>query len=120
MLIASTLFYIRTFAIIIFNMKSTLIALLLAASIVSAIPLQATPSSSLKGRQSGCENSASDRGCWGDYSIDTDHYTVIPNTGVTRGMRNLVSSKFVAHIPQNFGSQLKILRWHQMDTNVQS
>ncbi|KAL3423691.1 multicopper oxidase [Phlyctema vagabunda] len=34
-------------------------------------------------RQS-CENTATSRSCWGDYSIDTDYYTVIPDNGITR------------------------------------
>lgn len=31
-----------------------------------------------------CENSATSRNCWGDYSTDTNYYTTIPDTGVTR------------------------------------
>lgn len=31
-----------------------------------------------------CENTPTSRECWGQYSIDTDWYNVIPNTGVTR------------------------------------
>ncbi|KAH8599232.1 multicopper oxidase-domain-containing protein [Bisporella sp. PMI_857] len=31
-----------------------------------------------------CEHTVSSRGCWGDYSIDTDYNILTPNTGVTR------------------------------------
>lgn len=31
-----------------------------------------------------CENSPSDRSCWGDYDISTNYYDVVPDTGVTR------------------------------------
>lgn len=31
-----------------------------------------------------CENGPSSRGCWGEYSIDTDWYEEGPRTGVTR------------------------------------
>ncbi|KAG9240701.1 laccase precursor [Calycina marina] len=65
-------------------MKTTLFTTLFAASIVAAIPLQAVSSSSIESRQNGCVNSATDRGCWGEYSIDTDTYLTIPSTGVTR------------------------------------
>ena len=36
-----------------------------------------------------CENTATSRSCWGDYSIDTDWYSVIPETGVTREVWSL-------------------------------
>ncbi|TVY18823.1 Laccase-2 [Lachnellula arida] len=35
-------------------------------------------------KRTSCENSASNRACWGNYSIDDDWYTTIPDTGVTR------------------------------------
>ncbi|KAF1813390.1 hypothetical protein P152DRAFT_395179 [Eremomyces bilateralis CBS 781.70] len=44
---------------------------------------QESASLSLQSRQS-CENSPTSRECWGQYSIDTDYYTVFPDTGVTR------------------------------------
>ncbi|TVY78421.1 Laccase-2 [Lachnellula suecica] len=31
-----------------------------------------------------CDNSASDRSCWGDYDLSTDYYNEVPDTGVTR------------------------------------
>lgn len=32
----------------------------------------------------GCENTATSRSCWGEYDIDTNYYTTLPDTGVTR------------------------------------
>jgi hypothetical protein len=54
-----------------------LLGLTLATSVANAIPLE---TSTLSKR---CVNSASDRTCWGDYSISTDYYTEGPDTGVT-------------------------------------
>jgi len=31
-----------------------------------------------------CENTATSRNCWGNYSIDTNYYDVTPDTGVIR------------------------------------
>ena len=31
-----------------------------------------------------CDNSASDRACWGDYDLSTNYYTTVPDAGVTR------------------------------------
>ncbi|KAG9234870.1 putative laccase-2 [Amylocarpus encephaloides] len=66
-------------------MKNTFVSALTAlasSSLSSAIPL-AAESSALAARQS-CENTATSRSCWGDYSIDTNYYETVPNTGVTR------------------------------------
>ncbi|TVY90896.1 Laccase, partial [Lachnellula willkommii] len=30
-----------------------------------------------------CDNSATDRSCWGDYDLSTDYYTEVPDTGAT-------------------------------------
>jgi hypothetical protein len=35
-------------------------------------------------RDTNCENTATSRSCWGEYSIDTDYYNIVPDTGVTR------------------------------------
>jgi len=44
-----------------------------------------TPLNPLELRQTtSCENTASSRNCWGNYSIDTNYYNVVPDTGVTR------------------------------------
>lgn len=66
-------------------MKTTLAFGFLAAfarnTLASAIPLV----SDLVARQTtSCDNTATSRSCWGDYSIDTDFYSVTPETGVTR------------------------------------
>ena len=34
-------------------------------------------------RQRACDNSASDRSCWGEYDISTDYYNEVPDTGNT-------------------------------------
>ncbi|MCJ1236200.1 hypothetical protein MMC14_004178 [Varicellaria rhodocarpa] len=31
-----------------------------------------------------CTNSAADRSCWGEYGLNTNYYTEVPDTGVTR------------------------------------
>ncbi|KAI1334356.1 Cupredoxin [Xylariaceae sp. FL0016] len=54
----------------------------LLAWISLAIPVTSIPYGSLN--QRACENTAIARGCWGQYSIDTDYYEEIPDTGVTR------------------------------------
>ena len=38
----------------------------------------------LQSRNTSCANTATSRGCWGKYSIDTNYYEEIPDTGVTR------------------------------------
>lgn len=55
-----------------------------SASVVRLNP-PAEPELSLRPRQdASCENTATSRSCWGDYSIDTNYYTTVPDTGVTR------------------------------------
>ncbi|KAH6682559.1 laccase precursor [Halenospora varia] len=63
------------------NTFVTLLATFVGQSLASAIPSSLSPS--LKPRAS-CDNTATSRSCWGDYSTETDYYTVTPNTGVTR------------------------------------
>ncbi|KAF8858876.1 hypothetical protein BDZ45DRAFT_704516 [Acephala macrosclerotiorum] len=64
---------------------ATLLSATFARSLASAIPYAASTSNGLATRQNtSCENTATSRSCWGDYSIDTDWYTVTPDTGVTR------------------------------------
>lgn len=62
-----------------------LIPLLSLATSVLALSIPSRPDlkHNLKPRAS-CENTATSRDCWGDYSIDTDYYTTTPDTGVTR------------------------------------
>ncbi|RDW71747.1 putative Laccase-2 [Coleophoma crateriformis] len=74
-------------------MKATFVVLAALASQAYAalIPSQAhsqvhqkkSLTSELKPRAS-CDNTATSRDCWGDYSIDTNWYTTTPTTGVTR------------------------------------
>jgi hypothetical protein len=71
-----------------FIMESMLFLVLLIAHSSWAISI---PSDSLTAdldpRQfPSCQNAPTSRECWGDYSIDTNYYNVIPVTGVTRGM----------------------------------
>ena len=39
---------------------------------------------SLQSRNASCANTPTSRGCWGKYSIDTNYYEEVPDTGVTR------------------------------------
>ena len=43
-----------------------------------------TPSVSPASLPKGCSNGPHSRGCWGNYSIDTNYYEDPPRTGVTR------------------------------------
>lgn len=64
--------------------KLALLALSLASSVTAAIiPSHDHLHHNLAPRAS-CDNTATSRDCWGDYSIDTDYYTTVPDTGVTR------------------------------------
>lgn len=67
-------------------MKPSLISLLAVASRTTAMSLPSLHdlTSNLMPRQSSCENTATSRGCWGNYSIDTNYYDEYPDTGVTR------------------------------------
>jgi hypothetical protein len=71
-------------------MKITLITVLAgvtASSFASAIAL--APNMMIE--RQACENSPTSRGCWGEYSIDTDWYSTVPNTGVTREVSYLLT-----------------------------
>lgn len=55
------------------------------AASVMRLSSPAEPEFHLMPRQEdSCENTATSRSCWGDYNIDTNYYTTIPDTGVTR------------------------------------
>lgn len=104
-------------------MKTTLVSLfaLSYCSLTSAIPLLSDKLPfALETRQNtSCENTATSRSCWGDYSIDTDWYSVTPNTGVTRGSQVFDASlELYANRKQNTGSRLKTQQLHQMDINA--
>jgi hypothetical protein len=62
------------------NTFVTALAAIIANSFSSAIPL----ASELIAERQACENSPTSRSCWGEYNIDTDFYSTVPNTGVTR------------------------------------
>jgi len=67
-----------------FIMKTTFVTLFAAFahhSLASAIP---SVSDLVTRQNASCENTATSRRCWGGYSIDTDYYSVTPDTGVTR------------------------------------
>jgi len=53
--------------------------------LVLAIPFSYNSSPSTLSPRS-CENTTTSRSCWGDYDINTDYYSVIPQTRITRGM----------------------------------
>jgi FtsP/CotA-like multicopper oxidase with cupredoxin domain len=59
---------------------SSLLAATFAISGALATP---TPFSSTQAKRASCDNSATDRSCWGDYSTSTDYYNEVPDTGVT-------------------------------------
>jgi len=40
-------------------------------------------------RNEPCENTATSRRCWGEYSIDTDWLEVTPETGITKEVNKL-------------------------------
>ncbi|TVY92286.1 Laccase [Lachnellula willkommii] len=70
-------------------MKTTLVtffaALAARHSLASVVPSVSDLVSDLVPRQNAsCQNTATSRSCWGEYSVDTDYYSVTPDTGVTR------------------------------------
>lgn len=70
-------------------MNLTLFAVLAACLYPSfayaSAPLESTASSLYTPGRGPCQNSPTSRACWGNYSIDTDYYSVTPDTGATRG-----------------------------------
>ncbi|XMA14740.1 hypothetical protein WAI453_007531 [Rhynchosporium graminicola] len=65
-------------------MKATFLTLLaFSASLGAAHPPVESRTSSPSSYKA-CENTATSRHCWGNYSIDTDWYETFPETGVTR------------------------------------
>lgn len=74
-------------------MKFSLIAFCSALA-GQAVALPAIHSDSLQERadniqpivakRASCDNTATSRDCWGDYSIDTNWYDETPSTGVTK------------------------------------
>jgi len=70
------------------RLSGPLAALLLAgtSSLTAAAPVEGG-SGGPQMKRGFCENTATSRDCWGDYSIDTDVTYTWPNTGVTRFVR---------------------------------
>ena len=54
-----------------------------AALLLPFLATQVTAAPAVAQRET-CTNSATDRACWGDYSLSTNYYDVVPDTGVTR------------------------------------
>lgn len=65
------------------SLLASLLGLTLAVSVASIPLAEPDGPSSLQPRQ-GCDNTPTSRECWGEYSIDTDWYEVLPDTGVFR------------------------------------
>ena len=74
---------------------STIMKVLSFASLVRCIDLatalllprdvsHSTTFPSLRARRGSCANTATSRGCWGNYRIDSNFYEESPVTGVTR------------------------------------
>ncbi|KAJ9136552.1 Multicopper oxidase [Pleurostoma richardsiae] len=63
---------------------SSFLSLALGSSAISIPwPSSHEQSFSIKPRET-CDNTATSRSCWGNYSIDTNYYEETPDTGVTR------------------------------------
>lgn len=68
-------------------MKSTLFTCLASTAYyfsVAAAPFSSDIVTSPLTKRASCDNTATSRSCWGDYDIDTDYYSVTPDTGVVR------------------------------------
>jgi len=63
---------------------SSLFTLASGAAAISIPSLQASPLRPRQSNNSNCENTATSRSCWGNFSIDTNFYDDGPDTGVTR------------------------------------
>lgn len=85
-------------------------------------------------QSSSCENTATSRNCWGEYSIDTDYYQTTPDTGVTREVQqtfctfelsivmmtpsSIVRGDKVLTDDSSIGSLPRKLSWHPTDMSV--
>lgn len=67
------------------SMNTLALSLLSAATsaLALSVPSHHGVDHQVKPRAS-CENTATSRSCWGDYSVDTDYDTITPDTGVTK------------------------------------
>lgn len=54
--------------------------------ITPSVPSRLSPRAPVGHRltKRACDNSASDRSCWGDYDTSTDYYDEVPDTGETK------------------------------------
>ena len=101
-------------------MKFTVVTLLAASfchSFASTIPFSSERHSLTPRQNTSCANTATSRSCWGDYSIDTDWYSVVPDTGVTREVRVLlkaIPNLVKSYLLNSTGSQLRTLLLPQM------
>lgn len=64
------------------HFSTAFLASLCLSSVLAAPFVDSVRSDRLAKR--ACENSASDRSCWGDYDLSTNYYEEVPDTGVTR------------------------------------
>ncbi len=105
-----------------FKMKhtfSTLLAASFCRSLASAIPLTSSTSNDFTTRQTtSCDNTATSRSCWGDYSIDTDWYTLTPDTGVIREVRETSRIYFRPNEQQRSGFRSRTQPLRQMDMSA--
>nr|CAM12502.1 laccase precursor [Helotiaceae sp. UHH 1-13-18-4] len=67
-------------------MKFTFSSLLATSALHAVVSGSPFPTNALSpsSKRASCANTATSRSCWGDYSIDTDWYSTVPETGVTR------------------------------------
>ncbi|KAM5466595.1 hypothetical protein MauCBS54593_005852 [Microsporum audouinii] len=63
-------------------MKLALLSLLAFVPSCYSLPWTASKSLDVK-RADSCENTPTSRHCWGQYNVDTNYYTTIPDTGKT-------------------------------------
>lgn len=72
------------------------------SSLARRLPWWNTVETLLNRRDQYCENTASSRTCWGDYSIEDDWYVTTPDTGVTREYWLVAQNTTLAPDVRNF------------------
>lgn len=83
-------FYILIVSVMDFVSFTILASCLFQSFVYGSVSSKPTLSTS-NSRILSCQNSPTSRSCWGQYSIDTDYYSITPTTGVTRGRDSLSS-----------------------------
>jgi hypothetical protein len=82
-----------------FNVRKMFSVSFLLAFLIISSPIWAHPQHVSRQvyhqRRDVCDNAAESRDCWGSYSIDTDYYDVVPDTGVTREVLPSASTFFL-------------------------